>query len=55
MPSCRFFWGLYKGDIPILFQMLFSKDYVTSLPESGEIPFTRKFVRLSWLAEQLEV
>lgn len=33
--------------------MLFSKDYVTSLPESGEIPFTRKFVRLSNLKSKV--
>lgn len=29
--SCRFCWGLHKGDSLILCQILFSKDYVTQV------------------------
>lgn len=31
MASCRFCWGLRKGDSPILCQILFAKDYVTQV------------------------
>lgn len=36
MASFRFFWGLYKGDSPILCQMLFLRGYVTPVSPNPE-------------------